>query len=65
MSAIDASQATPLLDCFRRGDVPADVRMLAAQGGLAPRASEQVALLVHLTCDADADVAATASRSAW
>jgi len=57
---MDPSHGTPLLDCFRRGDVPKDVRLLAAQGGLAPRASEQLALLVHLSRDADADVARAA-----
>jgi hypothetical protein len=53
----------PLLDCFQRGDVPRDVRMLAAQGALAPRADEQLALLVYLVDDADAEVAATASAT--
>jgi hypothetical protein len=60
---MDAGHGTPLLDCFRRGDVPRDVRMLAAQGGLAPRASEQVALLVHLVGDADAEVAQAAEAT--
>ena len=49
---MEAAHGTPLLDCFRRGDVPRDVRLLAAQGGLAPRATEQIALLVHLLGDA-------------
>jgi hypothetical protein len=44
---------TPLLDCFRRGEVAADIRMLAAQGALAPRAHEQLGLLVLLSADAD------------
>ena len=39
---------TPLLDCFRRGEVAADIRMMAAQGVLAPRAHEQLGLLVLL-----------------
>jgi hypothetical protein len=56
-------EATPLLDCFRRGDVPLDVRLLAAQGGLAPRASEQVALLVFLVRDVEADVATAAEAT--
>ena len=60
---MDAGHGTPLLDCFTRGDVPRDVRMLAAQGGLAPRASEQVALLVHLVGDADAEVAQAAEAT--
>jgi hypothetical protein len=62
MTAMEA-HGTPLLDCFRRGDVPRDVRLLAAQGGLAPRASEQLALLVHLMSDADAEVAQAAEAT--
>ena len=42
---------TPLLDLFRRGEVAADIRMLAARGILAPRAHEQLALLVWLARD--------------
>jgi hypothetical protein len=44
---------TPLLDCFRRGEVAPDIRMMAAQGVLAPRAHEQIGLLVLLSADAD------------
>jgi hypothetical protein len=47
---------TPLLDFFRRGEVERDVRLLAAQGGLAPRAGEQLAILVLLLQDADPDI---------
>jgi hypothetical protein len=60
---MDASLSTPLLDAFRRGDVPHEVRMLAARGVLAPRAHEQLALLMILTEDADAEVAATADAT--
>jgi hypothetical protein len=51
---------TPLLDCFRRGEVARDVRLLAAQGELAPRAHEQLALLVLLLDDADPEIRRTA-----
>jgi hypothetical protein len=51
---------TPLLDCFRRGDVPRDVRLLAARGALAPRAQEQLALLVMLAKDKDKEIAGLA-----
>ena len=54
---------TPLLDFFRRGEVARDVRMLAAQGALAPRAHEQLAILVLLVDDADADVRSTAETT--
>jgi len=50
---MDALYQTPLLDLFRRGEVAADIRMLAARGVLAPRAHEQLALLVWLAQDQD------------
>ncbi len=40
-----------------------DVRLLAAQGAIAPRALEQLALLVLLTGDEDAEVARTAEST--
>jgi hypothetical protein len=54
---------TPLIDFFRRGDVAHDVRMLAAKGALAPRAHEQLALLVLLSADPEPDVAAAANAT--
>ena len=51
---------TPLLDYFRRGEAPADLRLLAAKGVLAPRALEQLELLRLLVKDADPDVASAA-----
>jgi len=50
---MESSYCTPLLDCFRRGEVAPDIRMMAAQGVLAPRAQEQLGLLVLLSNDAD------------
>jgi hypothetical protein len=50
------SGPTPLLDFFRRGEVARDVRMMAAQGVLAPRAHEQLAILVLLLEDADPEI---------
>ena len=47
---------TPLLDFFKRGEVARDVRLLAAQGALAPRAHEQLAILVLLLEDADPEI---------
>jgi ribosomal protein L30E len=49
---------TPLLDCFRRGEVAADIRMMAAQGVFAARAHEQLGLLVLLSTDGDAGIRA-------
>lgn len=57
------SAPTPLLDFFRRGEVPRDVRLLAAQGILAPRAHEQIGILILLVDDRDAEVRETASRT--
>jgi len=51
---------TPLLDFFKRGEVARDVRMEAAQGTLAPRAHEQLAILILLVEDSDAEIRATA-----
>lgn len=60
---MDSIYRTPLLDSFRRGEVPDDVRMLAARGALAPRASEQLALLVLLTGDEDEGIAMAANET--
>jgi len=57
------SAPTPLLDFFKRGDVDRDVRLLAAQGGLAPRAHEQLALLVLLLEDPDPEVREVADET--
>ena len=54
---------TPLLDFFKRGEVARDVRMEAAQGTLAPRAYEQLAILVLLLEDSDLEVRATADET--
>jgi hypothetical protein len=54
---------TPLLDCFRRGEVDKDIRLLAARGALAPRALEQLALLVFLVGDPDTEVASLAAAT--
>jgi hypothetical protein len=51
---------TPLLDFFKRGEVERDVRMQAAEGTLAPRAHEQLAILVLLLEDPDREIRQTA-----
>jgi hypothetical protein len=56
----DPGLRTPLLDFFRRGEVARDIRLQAAQGGLAPRAHEQIALLMILLDDQDPDITAAA-----
>ncbi len=52
-----------LVDFFRRGDVARDIRLLAAQGALAPRATEQLALLVLLVNDPDPEIAQAAAAT--
>lgn len=52
----DPGFRSPLIDFFRRGEVARDVRLLAAQGALAPRAQEQLALLVLLADDPDQEI---------
>ncbi|HUE85644.1 MAG TPA: hypothetical protein VMO26_06155 [Vicinamibacterales bacterium] len=54
---------TPLLDLFRRGEVARDVRLLAAQGAVAPRPLEQLGLLMLLTADADPEIQEIAERT--
>ncbi len=54
---------TPLVECFERGDVPRDVRLVAACGGLPLRVPEQLSLLMLLAADADAEVAAAAETT--
>jgi hypothetical protein len=59
----DPGLRSPLIDFFRRGEVARDVRLLAAQGALAPRAQEQLALLVLLADDPDPDIARAAGAT--
>jgi hypothetical protein len=54
---------TPLLDFFKRGEVARDVRLLAAAGAIAPRAHEQLSILILLLDDSDRDVRATAQET--
>jgi hypothetical protein len=60
---MDAGIRSPLIDAFRRPDVPRDVRLDAAHGLVAPRGLEQLALLMHLADDDDPDVRAAATRT--
>src|SRR4051812_37959979 len=60
---MDPGLRSPLVDFFKRGEVARDVCLMAAAGTLAPRAHEQLALLVLLSDDVDAEVAATANAT--
>jgi hypothetical protein len=57
------NRPTPLLEFFKRGEVARDVRLLAAQGALAPRAHEQLLILVLLLEDPDSEIRRTADRT--
>ena len=60
---MDPGLRTPLLDFFRRGEVDRDIRLQAAQGALAPRAHEQLALLMLLLDDRDPEIARAAEAT--
>lgn len=60
---MDPGFRSPFVDFFRRGEVARDVRILAAQGALAPRAHDQLALLMLLSDDPDEEIRATANRT--
>ncbi len=60
---MEAGLRTPLLDFFRRGEVARDVRLLAAQGAVAPRPLEQLGILMILTSDADTEIRETANAT--
>jgi hypothetical protein len=60
---MDPGFQSTLVDLFRRGEAARDVRLLAAQGALAPRAEEQLALLILLVDDADPEIASTAAAT--
>ena len=60
---MDSGFRSPLVDLFTRGEAARDVRLLAAQGALAPRVHEQMALLILLTEDPDPEISATANAT--
>ena len=60
---MDPVHRTPLIDLFRKGDVDMGIRLLGAQGGLALRTHEQLALLMILVEDPDPDVASKAEET--
>lgn len=60
---MDAGLRTPLLDFFRRGEVARDVRLMAAEGAIAPRPLEQLGILMILTSDTDPMIRDTAEAT--
>ena len=55
--------SSPLLDAFKRGEVNRELKLMAAQAVVAPRAEEQLELLAMLCGDADPEIAATAEKT--
>ena len=60
---MDPGLRTPLVEAFRRPDVPLEVRLDAAEGKVAPRAHEQLALLMILVDDEVTTVREVAERT--
>jgi hypothetical protein len=60
---MDPGYRSPLIDFFRRREAARDARLLAAQGALSSAAHEQLALLVLLSDDEDAEIADTANAT--
>jgi hypothetical protein len=58
---MDPGYRSPLVDLFLRGAAAQDIRLLAARGLLPRPVREQIALLVILSDDADAEIAAQAT----
>jgi len=54
---------SPLVEFFKRGEVARDVRLMAAEGALAPRAHEQLGILMLLVDDPDEEVRAVATAT--
>jgi hypothetical protein len=52
----EARQTNPLVDQFRRGGVPKELRLLAAQGALPLKPEDLVDLWHHLLHDADGEI---------
>ncbi len=54
---MDFASRSPLVECFRQGGVPVDVRLQAARGGLSLQVHQQLQLLMILAFDPDNGVA--------
>jgi hypothetical protein len=60
---MDPGYRSPLVDLFLRGAAAPEIRLLAARGLLPRPAREQIALLVVLSDDPDAEIAAEANAT--
>jgi hypothetical protein len=59
----ESRAANPLVEQFRKGGVPRDLRLMAAQGLLPLKPTDLVELLHHLISDKDKEIADTAVAS--
>ena len=59
----EARATNPLVDQFRKGGVPRDLRLMAAQGALPLKPEDLVELLTDLTTDPDSGVQEAARQS--
>ena len=57
---MELANHSPLVECFRQGDVPLDVRLLAARGGITPDVQDQLQVLMILASDRHPDVSEAA-----
>jgi hypothetical protein len=55
--------ANPFVDQFRRGGVPRDLRLMAAQGALPLKPADLIELLHHLMRDAEEEIRTTAAAT--
>jgi hypothetical protein len=60
---MDTSSRSPLFEMFARGEVPVEMRLVAARGAFTLAAQEQLALLILLVHDTDSRVAETARET--
>jgi hypothetical protein len=60
---MDVATRTPLMELFRGDEVAREIRLLAAQGVISPRAVEQLGLLALLAKDEDPEVRQTADAT--
>lgn len=57
------ASANPFVDQFRRGGVPRDLRLMAAQGALPLKPADFIELLHHLMKDIDDEIRSTAAST--
>ncbi len=59
----EARNANPLVDQFRRGGIPRDLRLMAAQGALPLKPVDLAELLVFLLADTEDEIGAAADKT--